>query len=84
MIVWPTWAARDLWRWGMLAIGFVMIAHGLLSKQMRIRDHGSWRGFLFGKIAEKRWQVVYMRALFVAIGVACIVSALSSNFITQP
>jgi hypothetical protein len=62
--IWPSWAGHDLWRWGMVVLGWLLIAHGLFSKHMRMRDG------LGSRIAAKRWQIVYMRTLFLVIGVA--------------
>jgi hypothetical protein len=72
LIVWPGWAARDLWRWLMLVFGLLLVAHGLFSKSMRMRDSSTRYGLWKGKIVTKPWQVVLMRSIFVLIGVAVI------------
>jgi hypothetical protein len=71
---------RNLWRWGLMGMGTVLIAHGLFSKNMRMRDSRTWKGAWRGKIVTKPWQIVYMRSLFALIGAAMIFCALSPNF----
>jgi hypothetical protein len=61
----------------MLVLGLVLIGHGLFSNNMRVKDSRTWGGFWRGKIATKWWQVLWMRTLFVSIGVAAIAFALS-------
>jgi hypothetical protein len=65
-------SASNLWRWILLVFGLLLIAHGLFSKNMRIRDSRSWHGTWKGKIVTKPWQVAFMRILFVLIGVGAI------------
>lgn len=76
----PGWTTGDLWRWGLIAMGTLLIVRGLSSKKMRMRDsrtlEGSWRG----KIVTKPRQIVYMRSLFALIGAAMIFCGLSANF----
>ncbi len=80
LIALPEWTVGDLWRWGLIAMGLVLVAHGLFSKNMRMRDSRTWEGTWRGKIVTKRWQIVYMRTLFTLIGAGAIVCALSPTF----
>jgi hypothetical protein len=61
----------------LLVFGLVLIVHGFFSKNMRVKDSRTWDGFWTGKIAKKRWQAVWMRTLFVGIGLAAIEFALT-------
>jgi hypothetical protein len=76
----PTWAIRDLWRWGLIAMGVVVMAHGLFGRNVKMRDSGSWQGLWHGKIVTKPWQVLLMRTLFTLIGASMVVCGLSPNF----
>ncbi len=76
----PTLTTRDLWRWGLIAMGALLIAHGFFSKHMRMRDSRTWEGALQGKIVTKPWQIAYMRGLFILIGGVMIFCALSPTF----
>jgi hypothetical protein len=69
------WAADYLWRSPMVIFGLLCIAHGVFSKHMRIRDPGKLRG----KIAKKRWQIVYMRTFFIVLGVLILDFAFKYN-----
>ena len=71
----PAFAFRDLWRWIMLVLGILVIAHGLLSRHMRVRE-GLWRG----KVVKKRWQIVLMRSWFVLIGLAIAAMAFTAHW----
>ena len=77
LTVWPGATAADLWRWLMLAVGALLIAHGILSKNVRIKDSRTWEGFWRGKIATKWWETLWMRTIFVGIGLAAIEFALT-------
>lgn len=76
LLVWPSWTPHDLWRWVLLVTGCAVMARGLFSKNIRIRDSSTFHGFLFGKITHRRWEVIWMRTLLIAIGVAMIGMAL--------
>ena len=75
----PRWTTGDLWRWGLIAMGAVLIAHGLFSKNMRMRDSRTWRLWRW-KIVTKPWQIVYRRSLFTLIGAAMIFCGGSPTF----
>jgi len=47
----------------MLAMGLLVIAHGLFTKHMRVRGNN-----FRGEILRKRWQVLLKRAWLVLIG----------------
>jgi len=74
LMCWPGWAARDVWRWLMVAFGFLWIAHGVFSRNMRMRDSTTLDGWWRGKIATG-WRELYMRGLFVLIGIGFITIA---------
>jgi hypothetical protein len=76
----PALTLHDLWRWLMIAGGLACAAHGLLNKNMRIRDSRTWKGAWKGKIVTKPWQIIYMRGLFILIGIGMIVAGLDPNF----
>lgn len=77
IVCWPHFNAADIWRWMMLALGVTLAAHGAFSREIRIRDSHTIEEWWKGKVATKPWQIVYMRTLFVAIGLCCIVFALT-------
>jgi hypothetical protein len=60
-IVGLAWAIHGLWRWTDLAMGLLLVAHGLFSKNMRMRDNRTLLGVWRGKIVTKPWQVLFMR-----------------------
>jgi hypothetical protein len=68
----PSLTTRDMWRWVLIAMGAAFIAHGLFSKNMRIRDSRTWEGTWRGKIVSNPRQRVYMRSLFTLIGVSMV------------
>lgn len=77
-IVWPSLTAHDLWRWLLLGMGVALIAHGLFSKHMRMRDPSTLSGAWKGKIVTKQWQILFMRTLFVVVGIATVAFAFGS------
>jgi hypothetical protein len=60
--------------------GDPLIAHGLLSKKVRMGDSRTLEGAWRGKTVAKPWQKVYMRSLITLIGAAMIFCGLSPNF----
>ena len=79
-IVLPSFATHDLWRWILIAAGLLVMAQGVFSKHFRMRDSRTWRGAWRGKIVEKRWQIAYMRSLFIFVGGGMIFCALCPTF----
>ena len=76
VLVWPSWALRDLWRWMLIGLGVAVIFHSLFSKNMRIRHSSSLYGLWRGRLLKKPWQILLMRSFFVILGACCIASAL--------
>jgi hypothetical protein len=75
-IIWPTLTLHDSWRWLMIVLGLVLVAHGLLSKHTRMRDSSNlWRG----KIVKNRWGTLYFRTLWAVIGLSCVACGLNPN-----
>jgi len=77
LVCWPSWTVRDGWRWVMLLLALLLIAHSIFSRNMRMRDSSTWRGILRGRVVTKRWQNIYMRTLYVVIGVGALVLAVT-------
>jgi hypothetical protein len=75
LIFWRPGESLELWRWGIMAFGFSLVAHGLLRNHMTWPDYSTWRGFWFGRITKKRWQIVYKRTLFVLLGIGMVFMA---------
>jgi hypothetical protein len=73
----PHFNAADIWRWLALALGVALLVHGTFSRTMRMRDSRTTEGWWRGKVATKTWQIVYMRTLFITIGLCCIAFALT-------
>ena len=61
----------------LLALGVVLIGRGVLGKNVGIRDSTTWDAWLWGRVATKLWEKVYIRTLYVAIGIAAILTALA-------
>ena len=74
----PSWTERDLWRWMMLAFAVICMGHGLFGRNVRMRDSRTFEGWLKGKVVTG-WKAIYMRILFVLIGIAAIIFAFSFN-----